>query len=672
MTMSKTYTAFDVETTGFLRFEGDRIFSYVITDYFGNSKVYDVPFENGEWENHPNWLYLKEYFADTSIVKIGHNIRFDVGFVRANGIEVPEHTEIHDTMIMSQMLQNLADSHALDVLAEQVYKYKASKDNEVEKIARKLRMSFKKHNPDSRIHLSQYQHVPKDVMHRYQIEDGERAMLLYRAFLPKLQAVPEMWLDYLNEMEFIFTAIKQEEYGMLIDWKQADKLLAWMSGEVSEAKSTIQRIAGKEINPNSPKQLTAYLTQDLGYKIESTTESGKTSVGKDVIYDLYKRHKHPALEALLKLKAYEKGYTNISSYKDLSHPETHVIHFNKNTNPARTGRQSVSNPNLQNMSTEVSNNAIYRIPSRRCFICRPNSIMYYVDYSGIELRLIAGLAGEQEFIDAFHNKTDPHGMTAPVLYGDNWAEVCAYATDPEITEMMQHIIHSSAVNKNDAAVQELKNRNAPKWMYTACQPERYNFDFSTLKSQMRTGTKVFNFGIGYGGAVSAVTLELIGLDNAQKARGHANYCKRWPHLAYFTPNTIKEVRDNGYITTAFGRRLWVSRSKAFCGANYKVQGTAAGILKRAENRVAAYCHTVLEDKMNIIVSIHDEINSNCDRSIIKYQDYYLNDISRLMTIHKEIKVPLEVEWKHTTTHWAAKTKTKFKTPDDYEFGKFHL
>ena len=96
------YTAFDVETTGFRKYEGDQIFSYVITDWDGKSEVRRIEWTPGtlDFQKDPNFIYLQEYWSDTSIAKLMHNAKFDYGFCLANGIVIPSNTEFHDTMLM--------------------------------------------------------------------------------------------------------------------------------------------------------------------------------------------------------------------------------------------------------------------------------------------------------------------------------------------------------------------------------------------------------------------------------------------------------------------------------------------------------------------------------------------------------------------------------------------
>jgi len=651
-TSNMKYTAFDVETTGFRKYEGDQIFSYVITDWNGNSDVRRIKWTPGtlEFQQDPNFIYLQEYWADTSIAKIMHNAKCDYGFCLANGIHIPSNTEFHDTMLMSQMLQNLAASHALDSLSEAIYKYQAPNDNDIAKEAKKLAKAYLKENPDSRIGLSGYQFVDEEQMNIYQVADGERTMLLYKCFAPKLFASPEMWKDYLNELDLLIATIEEEEHGITVDIRQSKKLQHYLRTELDIVKEKSLEIIGRDVNFNSSDQVARLLTEDLGLKIEHTTSKGKASAAKNVLMDL--RDEHPLIDMILKHRAFDKGITMVESYLDLMDPKTQRIHANIKTNQAVTGRQSCSEPNLQNVSREASLRTAYSVPARRCFRADEGHVLFLVDYAGIEFRLIVAESGEDEFIDVMKRGDDVHDVASSCLYNDNW-------------KLMELLMKSpTGVKKPEWYLHEEKR------LY-AGNPGKYENDFyslaKTIRKNARDGAKNYEFGISYGGGFGAITASLIGLTDKEKREGHQRFCKRWPRVAYFTPNIIKQIRENGYITTSFGRRLYVRRSEAYAGSNYLIQGSAAGILKRAQVRIREYSRFEVNNTIRPLVPIHDELIIKYPRSLLSQSNYILSDISHLMTFHPEIRVPLEVEWKMTTSNWASAKPFKVEKPQDWKF-----
>lgn len=646
------YTAFDTETTGFRKYEGDQIFSYGITDWDGKTDIYRIPFTNGskEFMCHDNYLRLQDYWSDNSIAKVIHNAKFDVGFCEANGIIIPENAEIHDTMIMSQMLQNLSRSHALDSLAEMIFKYHVPEDGIIEKEAKKLRKKFVAENPDARIGLSQYHMIPEKLMKPYQIADGERCMLLYKCFAPKIFADERVFLDYLNEIDLIRTTCRQEAFGILVDVRQTLRLHDDLVIKVQDAENESLRLVGRKLNLNSSKEVPAYLTETLGLKLEKTTSTGAASAGKDSLMKL--RDDHPLIDVILKYRTFSRGITSIDKYTEFMNPSTRRIHANIKTNEAVTGRQSCSEPNLQNVTKEGSERSAFVVPARRCFRADPNTVLFLPDYAGIEFRLIVSESGEEEFIQVMREGRDVHDTAAGVLYGENW-------------DLMDALIVNQTGIKKPQWFLEEENK------IMIGNPGKYEDAPLKLAEQIRKnargGAKNYEFGIAYGGGFGAITASLIGLSPAERRDGDARFKKRWPKVAYFTPNITNQVRTNGFIKTSFGRKLFVRKSEAFAGANYLIQGTAAGILKRAQNRIDLYSRFEHDGKIQMVVPIHDELIISYHRSLLPQKEYILSDIAFLMTDHPEIKVPLEVDFKMTTSNWAASKKFKLHTPNDWEF-----
>lgn len=614
--------AFDIETTGFLKYEGDQIFSYSITTSDGDTIVNRL---DGK-DKKANLKYLQDFFNNTTIAKIAHNAKFELSFLRAVGINVPENTEWHDTMIMSQMLDNLCQSHALDNLAWNHFKYPKDKDEAIKKEIAAFRRKRKADDPENcRLHMSGYQAVNKAAMDEYQIADTERTMLLYLRFREELIVNKPMWLDYLHEIQLIKATVRMEEFGILLDVNKTNKIISFMSKEMDAAQVEIAKIHGSPINVNSTKQMADFVYGKLGNKCKEFTKKGAQSVSKDVLIDLRENDKAPIYEHLLKVRAYDRGISTLESYKDLAHPLTNRMHPNLKTNFARTGRQSCADPNLQNVSTKVSVRSIFGVPARQCFRADPGYVLIFIDYAGIELRLIVDACGEDEFIDAINTGKDVHDMASSVLYGDHWDEICQLVESPAGVKI-------------------------PGWV-SHINPEDYNHSYKSLKKTMRDAGKAYEFGIAYGGSYEAITATLVGLDSKQKKRGSTDFGKRWPRLSGFTKDLIEQVKKTGYVETAFGRKLYVDQRKAYTAANYKIQGTAAGILKRGQTRVDKYSLEELNNEVRVVLSVHDEIVLAYPRVLLPQNKIILPKIYELMTTHPEIRVKMEVEADITSTNW---------------------
>jgi DNA polymerase-1 len=547
------------------------------------------------------WKRLREFWADATIQKVGHNWKFDFSFLVAAGITIAPGTVCHDTMIISQLLRNLAPSHALDNLIEElisdpiVDEWKEI-DQQVKVIARAARGSNKDY--------SGYDKVPVAIMDKYMEADGMRCMLLFLTLWPDLIKDDRLYADYLNEMELIETTQRLEFFGVMVDKPNCEKLIAHLRDEVDRVLTDMHAMFGEFINLNKPDAVIRLLYNRLGLPIIKFTDSGKPAVDKDVLLEL--RELFPdhgsTLDLVIKHRSYAKGITTVQDYLDKAN-DAGIIFPTINTNRAKTGRESGENPNMQNVSKNAALKNPFPVPARRCFRALPGHVLYLADYSGIEMRLIVDAAGEEELIALIAQNGDPHALAASLFYGPS----------------------------------------APVGM-------RWSEADKAQKKILRSAAKNASFALAYGGGLGKIAVTLM-MTVEQATPGFMAYCARFPKVAGFTQNTIAEARSRGYITTAFGRKLNVPKDAIYSASNFKIQGTAAGILKRAQNRVDKFLQKETGDRVRIVIPIHDEIIYSYPRALFPQRSIILPEISRLMTTHPEIRVPLDTEWKMTTYTW---------------------
>jgi DNA polymerase-1 len=531
---------------------------------------------------------LQKLFDDLSIEKIGHNIKFDLKFAEALGIIIPPGTIIHDTMIISQILNNLAPGHGLKDLAWRFRGISRDTEKTVKRIAQAR---------------GGYHRVPKHIMEKYQKEDGENPMLLFLMWLPQLKKDPVLWKDYRNEMDLILETIRMETYGMRLDLHKCKEMVEWMEDELNTISINCLEMFGEIPNVNSGPQLNHILYTKLKLPVLKETEGGAASTGKDTIALLREKHPHPFLDMVLKQRSYTKGISMINGY--IEHADSkQIIHPNIKTNEARTGRQSVERPNLQNVSKALSLKNSFPVPLRKVLCCHPDHVMLLVDYSSIELRLIIDRAAEQSLIDLLKSGGDPHNEGGAIWFGDY--------VRPEL-----------------------------RW---SLRPDKAS------RKTLRDAGKNATFGKAYGASLPKLATTL-GLTIEEITPGYREFCKRWPKVANYTATSARRVLDNGYVVTAFGRKLYVNKDKAYMGANYDIQGTAAGILKRAQVRVGKFLRENYPE-VRIMLPVHDELIFSYPKKLLDQRSIVLAEISRLMTTMDEIQAPLEVEWKMSETTWA--------------------
>jgi len=610
-------SSFDYETTGFSPYDGSEIFSYCIgwPIFNSNGDLIDCKVDvrridlSNKNTNKENFEYLKNYWYNTQIVKIIHNVKFEIHFTKAAKIEIPEDTIIHDTMIMSQLLRNLNPSHALDRLCEELCGYQRDLDKKV-KLAGKA--------------LGNYQKIDKNLMRDYQVADGERPLLLYFTFIEQIKKDKALYKDYLNEIEVIKATQLEEERGILLHSNNIEKLTKWLNKKLNKIPTDVYNLIGEWVNLNSPDQLTRLLYRKLGFDILKFTDSTfpKPSTDKDTIFDLmdkYKDHdKAEIFNLILKQRSYTKALASIESYLKLS-DDNLILHPNLNTNFAKTGRKSSSKPNLQNVSRESGLKNLFPVPLRKCFRPRRGYVIIPVDYSGIEMRLIVEHSKEPELITMLKKDPDAdlHHLTLE-----------CFLMDDKFINKNDKIYKSGIINAKNLKETDLK---------------KYKVH--------RGGYKNTGFGIAYGGGKERISITLM-KSIEEIDIGFDNYCKRFQCIANFTHTQMEQVRKHGYIVTSFGRKLYVPRDKAYIGSNYLIQGTAAGIHKRGQVKVQKLLSSrKMYKDIHIILDVHDELMLEYPRKLLKYKDEILPEINRVMINMKEIEVPLRAEFSICTTSW---------------------
>lgn len=580
--------SFDTETTG-LDVHGDaRMFAYSVCDTSGNTEVFRV---DQKGKRKVAISYLKNFFKDTSKEKIMHNSKFDLLVVMKEGIKIPKNSVIHDTMIQSQLLRNLAPSHSLDYLCWELCGWSRELDKKISTMGKAL---------------GGYQHIPVPFMNKYQDWDAQRTQLLHQTFYPDIEKNPKLYKDYLNELALIRTTIRLEQHGILLSRNNCAKLIQWLQDELEHTREESFEKLGEYVNLNSSAQIARILYKKYNMPIIKLTKSKKPATDKATLAKLREDYPHEIHDLILKQRSYRKGLSMIEGYMDLAGKDD-IIHPTINTNQARTGRESGSNPNMQNVSKNAALLNPFPVPSRKCFKTFPGHLLYLVDYSGIEMRLIINEAGEQELIEVVAQNGDVHAMAARVFYGELFDDL----------DFLQK--------------------------------------YGVTQKVLRSAAKNANFAIPYGASMFKVfnTLgcEMLGISFDDFKHNHKKYCERWPGIAFFTRNIIEQVRENQYVETVFGRRLQVPLNKAYAGANYLIQGTAAGVLKRAQVKVDKYCENVLKDAVRIVIPIHDELILSYPKKLYHKRHKILKDISRIMTKNPEIKIKLDVEWKMTKGTW---------------------
>jgi DNA polymerase-1 len=421
----------------------------------------------------------------------------------------------------------------------------------------------------------------------YSAEDADVTLQLHGALYPRVAKDPKLKFIY-DEVEIPVAGVllTMERNGVLVDTQMLLRQGNELGQKMLELERRSHELAGGPFNLASPKQLCDILFERLKLKVVKKTPSGSPSVDEEVLEKL--AEDHPICKTLLE----HRGISKLkSTYTDklpkMVNPKTGRVHTNYAQAVAVTGRLSSNEPNLQNIPVRTGEGR--RI--REAFIAPAGSKIVSADYSQIELRIMAHLSGDKSLLDAFSKGEDVHRHTAAEVF------------------------------------------ETPK---------------EEVTSEQRRYAKVINFGLIYG--MSAFGLaQNLGIERSAAQSYMEKYFKRYPSVAAYMDRTRNEAREQGYVETVFGRRLWLAdiRSSNMArrqGAerqaiNAPMQGTAADLIKLAMIAVQGW---IEKEKLStkLVMQVHDEL-------VLEVPDDELMDVKagveRLMTGVAKLDVPLVVE-----------------------------
>lgn len=514
---------------------------------------------------------LKPLLEDKNLAKVGQNLKFDASIVARYNIDMQGIK--FDTMLESYVYNSVVGRHDMDSLA---LRYLEHKNISFEDIAGK----GKKQLTFNQIDLEQ--------AGPYAAEDADITLRLHNALYPKLEADDKLKKVFETiEMPLVPVLSRMERTGVYID----SMLLGAQSIELAQRLDEIEKLAyelaDQEFNLSSPKQLQAILFEKLGLPVIKKTPSGTPSTNEEVLQELALDYPLPKLlleyRGLAKLKS-----TYTDKLPKMVNAATGRVHTSYHQSGTVTGRLSSSEPNLQNIP--VRNSEGRRI--RQAFVAKPGYKILAVDYSQIELRIMAHLSGDQALLDAFREGKDIHAATA--------AEILGLAIDDVTTEQ-------------------------------------------------RRRAKAINFGLIYGMSAFGLAKQLdMGRNEAQDYMNV--YFERYPGVLEYMESTRNSAAEQGYVETLFGRRLYLPDIKARNGLRRKaaeraainapMQGTAADIIKFAMIAVDEWVQQQPQGLVSLLMQVHDELVFEVEASVL---DSVTAKVRQLMEQAATLAVPLIAE-----------------------------
>lgn len=355
------------------------------------------------------------------------------------------------------------------------------------------------------------------------------------------------------ELPLVEVLAAMEQNGVYVNRAHLEKKTQEVGDRLQKIEQNIYTLAGHAFNLNSPKQLGAVLFEELGLPVRKKTKTGY-STNAEVLESL--RQEHPIIEEILAYRLWSKlKSTYLDGISSLIREDTGRVHTNFNQTVTATGRLSSSDPNLQNIPVRTEEGRMIRA------LFEPGEGYDYLlsaDYSQIELRLLAHMSGDANFIDAFRRNQDIHARTASEVFG---------------------------------------------------------LPLDEVTPELRRHAKAVNFGIVYGISDFGLARNLH-ISRKEAGEYISRYFERYPGVRAFMDKVVAETRETGYVTTMFGRRreLPAIKSRNFnqrmlaerMAMNTPIQGTAADVIKLA--MIAAY-HKLKDAgvKSRILLQVHDEL-----------------------------------------------------------------
>lgn len=544
----KGVLAVDTETTGLTPAKADLVgvcISYEVgqaayiplahksgeVDLFGGGgdEIKQIPFDKAI-------EVLKPYLEDKALLKIGQNIKYDWQMLAKHGIEM---VSMDDTMLISYVLDGGSTSHGMDAMSKRYLDHTP--------------IPFKEICGTGKSQIT-FDYVTLDKALDYAAEDADVTLRLY--YILKDRLIAEKMVQVYEDIERPLIPVigRMELNGVKVDSLILSEMSIRFGKKLEILEKEIHILADNEFNVKSPKQLGKILFEDLGLEGGKKTKTGDWSTSADLLEKLSAQ----GHDIVTKVLDYRQIAKLKSTYTDALqaqvNPATGRVHTSYHMTGTSTGRLSSSDPNLQNIPIRTEEGRAIRT----AFIADKGYTLLAVDYSQIELRLIAEVADIPRLKQAFVNGEDIHARTASEVFGE---------------------------------------------------------PIEGMSSETRRKAKAINFGIIYGISAWGLAKQLD--ISPGEAKDYIQlYFQRFPEIADYMEEYKQKARDNEYVETLYGRKCFTEGINDKNGArrafaeriaiNAPLQGTAADVIKFAMSKMP---RALKEHNLNakMLLQVHDEL-----------------------------------------------------------------
>jgi DNA polymerase-1 len=552
---ARGYVAVDTETTGLNEMRADLVGVSLCVqageaaylplthragqsdDLFGTDALAE-----GQMDQDTALAMLKPMLEDSTILKIGQNMKYDAKILARVGIQV---APIDDTMLMSYAQNGGLHNHGMDLLSERYLDHAP--------------ISIKTLLGSGKSAIT-FDRVPIDEASRYAAEDADITLRLWHYLKPRLHLNRVTAVYESLERPLVPVLAEMEMQGIKVDRDVLSRMSNGFAQKMAGLEAEIHEMAGRSFNVGSPKQLGEVLFDEMGLPGGKKGKTGAYATGVDVLEDLATEHELPGRvldwRQLSKLKS-----TYTDALQDHIHPDTGRVHTSYSIAGASTGRLASTDPNLQNIPIRTEEGR----KIREAFVAETGKTMVALDYSQIELRILAHVADIPTLKQAFADGIDIHALTASQMF---------------------------------------------------------DVPLDQMTSEIRRKAKAINFGVIYGISGFGLARNLR-IPRAEAQAFIDTYFTRFPGIRTYMDDTVAFAKEHGYVQTLFGRRIHTPEIGAKgphagfakrAAINAPIQGTAADVIRRAMVRMP---EAIAHVPAKMLLQVHDELLFEVDDSAVE-------------------------------------------------------
>ena len=552
---ARGYVAVDTETTGLNEMRADLVGVSLCVqageaaylplthragqsdDLFGTDALAE-----GQMDQGRALAMLKPMLEDSTILKIGQNMKYDAKILARVGIQV---APIDDTMLMSYAQNGGLHNHGMDLLSERYLDHAP--------------ISIKTLLGSGKSAIT-FDRVPIDEASRYAAEDADITLRLWHYLKPRLHLNRVTAVYESLERPLVPVLAEMEMQGIKVDRDVLSRMSNGFAQKMAGLEAEIHEMAGRSFNVGSPKQLGEVLFDEMRLPGGKKGKTGAYATGVDVLEDLATEHELPGRvldwRQLSKLKS-----TYTDALQDHIHPDTGRVHTSYSIAGASTGRLASTDPNLQNIPIRTEEGR----KIREAFVAETGKTLVALDYSQIELRILAHVADIPTLKQAFADGIDIHALTASQMF---------------------------------------------------------DVPLDQMTSEIRRKAKAINFGVIYGISGFGLARNLR-IPRAEAQAFIDTYFTRFPGIRTYMDDTVAFAKEHGYVQTLFGRRIHTPEIGAKgphagfakrAAINAPIQGTAADVIRRAMVRMP---EAIAHVPAKMLLQVHDELLFEVDDSAVE-------------------------------------------------------